>query len=318
MVGGRFHGRLVVFLCSLMVLGGMFAWSGNAIAASGNCGSGLLGTGLNNNGVASKAETCSRTPKSTPDQGADGSEVVLVVEPKFDYRTVLSCPPERLSDAPGGEATNCSHGMTACELRNPPEAGPMFRIERRPHGQNGAAWTLVREVCGQEKMPPGVPAPPAIPTLAQIQNAFRQLPFSKPRVGIEPEGNKTLVNLPTYFRAEWPGDAGLQPGEVSAPVQLLTWSVEFRIAARSYDFHYGDGSSSGPTTDPGGVYPDGAIRHTYTEPTAGARVSVDAQLTAQYRANGGPWQDIDSVADLQDEPVTTLQVREAHARLVTH
>ncbi|WP_460937123.1 hypothetical protein [Phycicoccus ginsengisoli] len=159
--------------------------------------------------------------------------------------------------------------------------------------------------------------PPAIPTMAQLQTAFRQLPFSKPTVGIQPEGNTTLVNLPTYFRAEWPDDTGLQPGEVSRPVRLLSWTVEFKIAARSYDFHYGDGSSSGPTSDPGGVYPDGAIRHTYAEPTAAARVSVDSTLTAQYRANGGPWQDIDAVADLQDEPVTTLQVREAHARLVT-
>ncbi|MDR6864448.1 hypothetical protein [Phycicoccus sp. 3266] len=222
----------------------------------------------------------------------------------------------------GGDATNCSNAQTACKYRLPasdPKSGEiLYRLESRPKGDPNSTWTLVREMCGLDEAPPGVPAPPAIPTLAQIQNAFRQLPFSKPSVGIEPEGNKTLVNLPTYFRAEWPGDAGLQPDEVSAPVQLLTWSVEFRIAARSYDFHYGDGSSSGPTTDPGGVYPDGAIRHTYTEPTAGARVSVDAQLTAQYRANGGPWQDIDSVTDLQDEPVTTLQVREAHARLVTH
>ncbi|MFC8502228.1 hypothetical protein ACFUC1_07705 [Pedococcus sp. NPDC057267] len=235
---------------------------------------------------------------------------------------VPACTPVRISDTVGGDATNCSYAQTACRYRLPasdPKSGEiLYRLESRPKSDPNGSWTLVREMCGLDDAPPGVPAPPAIPTLAQIQNAFRQLPFSKPSVGIEPAGNKTLVNLPTYFRAEWPGDAGLQPGEVSEPVQLLSWSVEFRIAARSYDFHYGDGTSSGPTTDPGGVYPDGAIRHTYTRPTAAARVSVDAQLTAQYRANGGPWQDIDSVADLQDEPVTTLQVREAHARLVTH
>lgn len=32
----------------------------------------------------------------------------------------------------------------------------------------------------------------------------------------------------------------------------------------------------------------------------------------------GEWIDIDTVADLQDEPVTTLVVKEAHARLVTN
>jgi hypothetical protein len=78
----------------------------------------------------------------------------------------------------------------------------------------------------------------------------------------------------------------------------------------------GDGQSSGPTSDAGGVYPDGGIRHTYKSTTKGAPVTVDAKLTAQYRANGGEWQDIDTVADLQDEPVTTLVVKEARARLV--
>ena len=263
--------------------------------------------------------------ESAPASSSNGSSGAVGVDLHEDanaYRIVPACEPVRISDTVGGDATNCSYAQTACRYRVPssdPKSGEiLYRLESRPRSEPNGAWTLVREMCGLDEAPPGVPAPPAIPTLAQIESAFRRLPFSKPTVGIQPEGNTTLVNLPTYFRAEWPGDAGLQPGEVSTPVQLLTWSVEFRIAARSYDFHYGDGTRSGPTTDPGGVYPDGAIRHTYTEPTAAARVSVDAQLTAQYRANGGPWQDIDSVADLQDEPVTTLQVREAHARLVTH
>ena len=99
-------------------------------------------------------------------------------------------------------------------------------------------------------------------------------------------------------------------------MKLLSWSVEFKIAPRSYEFHYGDGSSSGPVTDAGGVYPDGAIRHTYARPTESARVTVDSRLTGQYRVNGGPWTAINAVADLQDEPATTLQVREAKARLV--
>ena len=272
-----------------------------------------------NNYVDVFAET-----ETAPESSANGNSAAVadVRQDANAYRIVPACEPVRISDTVGGDATNCSYAQTACTYRLPasdPRSGEiLYRLESRPKSDPNGPWSLVREMCVLDEAPPGVPAPPAIPTLAQIQNAFRQLPFSKPSVGIEPEGNKTLVNLPTYFRAEWPGDAGLQPGEVSEPVQLLTWSVEFKIAARSYDFHYGDGASSGPTSDPGGVYPDGAIRHTYTRPTAAARVSVDAQLTAQYRANGGPWQDIDSVADLEDEPVTTLQVREAHARLVTH
>lgn len=274
---------------------------------------GSLTTATANEGVTVSADTFT-VPSGPSDTEGDQKKPIAIgvtALQALEFRASLGCGDTSSPEATV-DVTDCTLAMSACG----DNAILLYVWARRVGSEE--PWQFKGQTCKASDLPAGTVMPPAIPTLAQIQNAFRQLPFSKPSVGIEPEGNKTLVNLPTYFRAEWPGDAGLQPGEVSTPVQLLTWSVEFRIAARSYDFHYGDGSSSGPTSDPGGVYPDGAIRHTYTEPTAGARVSVDAQLTAQYRANGGPWQDIDSVADLQDEPVTTLQVREAHARLVTH
>ncbi len=234
-----------------------------------------------------------------------------------EYRIVVACDPARISDTVDGQATNCSYAVTACQFRNPPSNDILYRLETRPRTPPNSPWTTVRDMCGLTTAPPGVPAP-AVPTMGQIQTAFRQLPFSKPTVSIQPAGNVTLVNLPTYYRATWPDDAGLQPGEISEPVQLLSWSVEFKIAARSYDFHFGDSASSGQVTDAGGVYPTGSIRHTYAHPNAATKVSVDSRLTGQFRVNGGEWTDIDTVADLQDEPVTTLQVREATARLVAH
>ncbi|WP_406830238.1 hypothetical protein ABEG17_14755 [Pedococcus sp. KACC 23699] len=234
------------------------------------------------------------------------------------YRVVLACKPARNSDTVAGEATNCSYAMTACSFRNPPSDEIFYWVQSRPRAATNAPWTTVDSLCGLDDAPPGVPAPPAIPTMGQIQTAFKQLPFSKPRVTIQPAGNVTLVNLPTYYRATWPDDDGLQPGEVSTPVKLLSWSVEFKIAPRSYQFHYGDGSTSGAVTDAGGVYPDGKIRHTYSKTHEAAKVTVDSRLTGQYRVNGGPWTDINAVADLQNEPVTTVQVREAEARLVDH
>jgi hypothetical protein len=95
------------------------------------------------------------------------------------------------------------------------------------------------------------------------------------------------------------------------------WQVQFRITARSYDFHYGDGTSSGPSPDPGGTYPTGQIRHTYTRPQT-ATVRLDAVLGGQYRINTGPWTDLDTTADLPNEPTTTLTIRQAQARPVTH
>lgn len=162
--------------------------------------------------------------------------------------------------------------------------------------------------------PQGMQAPPT-PSLAQIQQAFRELPFCKPEPAIQPVGGKTLINLPTYYRATWPkGGSCLTPGQTSEAVQLLSWSIEFRVEAQDYRYRYGDGETSGWTTSTGGTYPDGDITHTYTD-TGNREVTVDARLTGSYRVNGGEWQDIDTVADLQDEPAVTYEVVATRTRL---
>ena len=81
--------------------------------------------------------------------------------------------------------------------------------------------------------------------------------------------------------------AGLQPGETSKPVKLLSWTIDFRVAAQDYRYDFGDGTTSGWTTSTGGTYPDGDVTHTYKN-TGDMDVKVDARLTGQYRVNGGP------------------------------
>ncbi|WP_435201995.1 hypothetical protein [Janibacter sp. GS2] len=189
---------------------------------------------------------------------------------------------------------------------------------------DGGEWTYSGLSCGPPTSVdvPGdaagtttipVQAPP-VPTLGQIQTAFRALPFSKPSVKAQPKGQRTAKNLTTFYSAEWPDDDGLQPGEISESVTLLSWDIEFKVAAQDYRYNYGDGTNSGWTTSTGGTYPDGDVTHSYSE-TGDVEVNVDSRLTGQYRVNGGEWQDIDTVADLQDEPSFTLQVRGTRTRL---
>lgn len=156
---------------------------------------------------------------------------------------------------------------------------------------------------------------PPVPTLGQIQRAFRSLPFGKPGVKIQPKGQRTAKNLETFYAADWPEDDGLGPGDISKPIKLLSWTIEFKVAAQDYKYNFGDGKTSGWTASTGGTYPDGDITHTYSE-TGDVDVKVDARLTGQYRVNGGEWQDIDTVADLEDEPSFTLQVRGTKTGLV--
>ena len=163
-----------------------------------NCGSGDLAASLGQD-AANLAGSCESAPSQSADRGSGGDGAQQVAAVTNAYRIVPACEPVRISDTVGGDATNCSYAQTACTYRLPasdPKSGEiLYRLESRPKSDPNGTWSLVREMCGLDEAPPGVPAPPAIPTLAQIENAFRQLPFSKPGVGIEPEGNKTLVTL---------------------------------------------------------------------------------------------------------------------------
>lgn len=192
---------------------------------------------------------------------------------------------------------------------------------------NNGPWEPVRVSCGipDSVTVPGAPGQPPrtvqvqqppVPTFAQIQTAFRELPFSKPSVTVQPKGNKTLKGLKTFYAAQWPDDSGLEPGEVSDKIKLLSWTVEFKVAAKEYRYDYGDGTTYGWTTSMGGTYPDGDVVHTYKD-TGTREIKVDARLTGQYRVNGGQWQDIATVADLQDEPVDTLEVLGTRTRLTS-
>ena len=148
-------------------------------------------------------------------------------------------------------------------------------------------------------------------TLAAIRQAFRQVQFAKPTVRIQPEGNVTLVNLPTYYRVLWP-EQGVEPQEV-ATVQLLGRSVRIRPLGRSFLYDFGDGGHAGPTDDAGGTYPDGGVRHTYQRP-ARAAVTVEATYGGEFSVDGGPWQEVGETVQIAG-PSTGLQVREARARL---
>ncbi|WP_068266571.1 hypothetical protein [Janibacter limosus] len=192
---------------------------------------------------------------------------------------------------------------------------------------NDGAWEPTRLSCGVPDsvtidQGPGQPplvvpiqAPP-VPTLGQIQTAFKQLPFSKPSVTVQPVGMKTLKNLKTFYAANWPDNTDLQPGDTSQPVKLLSWTIEFTVDAQDYRYDFGDGTHSNWTTSTGGTYPDGDITHTYTD-TGTVNIKVDARLTGRYRVNGGTWQDIATTADLQDEPTDTLTIVGTKTRLTT-
>ena len=121
----------------------------------------------------------------------------------------------------GGLDPACSATIIDCQT-NPDASGPPRLIWWRQEGTD--QWYGPTQTClpGYPPPPdvndPTIPRtsapPPPVPTIGQIREAFMALPFAKPEVSMQPVGNKTLVNLPTYYQAAWPEGAGLKPGDL--------------------------------------------------------------------------------------------------------
>ncbi|WP_188836026.1 hypothetical protein [Flexivirga endophytica] len=125
-------------------------------------------------------------------------------------------------------------------------------------------------------------------------------------------GNRTLVNLPNYFTADFSGP-GYGPDEVRT-VTLLGHKVQIKPVLKSNTFHFGDGSSLGPTESRGGGYPDGDVKHTY-EQRGTVKASVTTVYGGQFAVDGGKFTDLPGSATITG-PAQPIQVLEATGRLV--
>ncbi|MGZ6833291.1 MAG: PKD domain-containing protein [Mycobacteriaceae bacterium] len=227
----------------------------------------------------------------------------------YEYKSVVDCQSNTVTDP---TEFYCTRAVSYCAQFEPGTSGPLIQIWRREIYSNGrppGPWKMVGRTCHSDL----VPSAPVL-SMAQIISAFRRTPFAKPTVHIQPEGNTTLVTLPTYFQATWPAQ-GFQPGEVDTadPAQMLGHTVRIRPLAGSYTYTFGDGTSLGPTSSPGGTYPDGDVTHTYeragTYPT---RIAVT--YGGEFSLDGGPWIRIPATAAITG-PTQPLQVKTAHNRL---
>lgn len=152
-------------------------------------------------------------------------------------------------------------------------------------------------------------------TLAHLQAAFASVPWAQLTTGMQPPNNVTLVTLPVYYRAQWATD-GISPGEVVPidPARMLGYRVDIRPVLVGYTYRFGDGTSFGPTPDPGGTYPNGGITHPYAK--AGTyQVRIDATLGAEFRLDGGTWTRIPDQVTVTGIP-TSMAVKTARAVLV--
>jgi hypothetical protein len=228
----------------------------------------------------------------------------------FEYTSATACatsiPDGANADIPCSAAIQACAGNTAAQGQ-----GPQVRLYRRELDNNGKpvdpTWLPIGTTC----FPELVPGKPVL-GMARILDAFHNTAWALPAVQTQPEGNTTLVTLPTYFRVSWP-KAGFQPGEVDTTT-LLNTPVRIRPTLKSYTYIFGDGTSSEPTLSPGGTYPEGDITHAY--PKAGSYSShVEITYGGEFSIRDGEWNLIPDTVTIGGQP-QTITVKTAHPRLV--
>lgn len=146
--------------------------------------------------------------------------------------------------------------------------------------------------------------PPEI-TPGMVAAAMARIPLPAAQLQIQPANGRTLVNFDTNFYTE------IQP--LDRTITLLGQQVDLHIVPSQFGWRFGDGGSL--TTDrPGAPYPQLEVTHNYLRKGAVAP-SVDTTYTAQYRVNGGAWQDVPGSVTIAGAPVD-LQVLTATPTLV--
>lgn len=225
----------------------------------------------------------------------------------YEYRIVDAC-------GPSGSLSPDHCQRNGVRSLCPAGEGPAVTIYRRTVAVDGSVvvdWSVVGVTCRGND----VPGVAKRPTMAMIVQAFHHTSWARAGTGFQPAGNVTLVNLPNFYRASWT-EEGFGPGEVDTvdPAQMFGHRVQIRPTLVGFTYHFGDGTSFGPTTSPGGVHPDGDVRHTYAR-TGTYRVWVTVRWGADFRVDDGQWQQVPDTVSV-DQPATTVTVKDARARLL--
>jgi len=244
---------------------------------------------MQNDGIDITAVVPGRVNSPVPYWGANSSvplsTVVFTPAPQPEYLRVIACPGNSTTH-PGQDP--CLTATTPC--RDKPGTGVLTRIYTRPPGNPTTPWQHLTDTCDPD---PLTNPTPTGPTLTDIQHAFATTPFATPTTTTQPPDGHTLTTLPIYLTTTWTGP-GYTPGQTRT-LTLLGQHIDLAIKLDHYTYTFGDGTSTGPTTSPGGPYPTGDITHPYRRPGTYTPTTT-ATLTADYRLNNGPWQPINGTA----------------------
>ena len=166
-------------------------------------------------------------------------------------------------------------------------------------------WAFVDRRCitfDPDNPPESVTGAPAVPmvTWQMVLREVERMGLPSLRVQVQPE-DKTLVNFRTNFYAE--------PEAFERQITLLGQTVDVRAEPTRFHWAFGDGGADA-TESAGSPYPGLEVTHAYSDAQVTVRPSVDVTYVAEFRVDGGPWQEIPQTVRIGGPPVP-LRVVEA-------
>ncbi len=165
----------------------------------------------------------------------------------------------------------------------------------------GSGWTRAAERCSTADDPLGLIVVPTL-TLAEV----RRLPLPAGTSTVQPPGGRVLIHEPTNVYS------------TTAPIIMVTTiiglPVQIRVTPTAYAWDFGDGTTIGPTPDPGGPYPTLTNAHTYTRPGTFS-ITMTTYYAAEYSVDNGEFEPITGQTSVTGTPVT-VQVLAGGADLV--
>jgi hypothetical protein len=166
-------------------------------------------------------------------------------------------------------------------------------------------WAFVDRRCitfDPDNPPASVTGASALPavTWQMVLREVERMGLPSLRVQVQPE-DKTLVNFRTNFYAE--------PEAFERQITLLGQTVDVRAEPTRFHWTFGDGEADA-TQSAGSPYPDLEVTHEYSDAQVTMRPSVDVTYAAEFRVDGGSWQQIPQTVRIGGPPVS-LRVVEA-------
>ncbi len=257
----------------------------------------LLATGAGSNfdGISTGdyVEVTGSTRHSAPVSPGHAPTSRIPAEPHPAVTRLPDCPNNTPST---GTVETCPRAMSCPD----PSTVRMRRWTAPPGTERGQrGWVSGVSQCRGQ----GAVAPPNIELST---DDFRRLPLPAGVAVVQPPGDRVLVRMPTNVYAT-----------STAPVELTTTVlgqlVRVRATPVAWTFDFGDGTVIGPTSRPGGPYPDLANAHAY--PSRGTfTIRLVTSYKGEYAVAGGAWQPVTGTAEIASD-VETVTVLGSHARL---